>query len=202
MNELMFPAILVVFVLALIAVAYFGVKAHKAQVAAWAEFAQRHGMQARGLHVEGTYEGYPLKVETQSRGSGKNRYTVAVLHLSLQDSLPGEFSLEREGFGDKILRFFGKEDAQLGDADFDKYFDLKNLSSATAAVLRHTEVQRHLYELAHHYQNFHIRGGWLQAERRRVPSTADELEDFTGPALMLAHTLEEASKRSNGWTTG
>ena len=101
----------------------------------------------------------------------------------------------------QILRFFGAEDAQLGDADFDKHFDLKNLSSTAAAVLRHREVQRHLYELAQHYMNFHIRNGWLQAERRKVPSTADELEDFTGPALMLAHTLDEASKRSNRWTT-
>jgi len=202
MNELLIPLTIVGMVLAIVAIAYFAIKAHKAQVAAWAEFAQRHGMEARGLHVEGSYEGYPLTVETQSRGSGKNRYTVAVLHLSLQNSLPDEFSLEREGFGDKILRFFGKEDAQLGDTDFDKYFDLKNLSPTAAAVLRHTGVQKHLYELAHHYMNFHIRGGWLQAERRRVPSTAEELEDFTGPALMLAHTLEEASKRSNHWTAG
>jgi len=189
-------------VLVLVAVAYFAIKAHRAQVAAWAEFAQRHGMQARGLHVEGTYEGYHLTVETQSRGSGKNRYTVAVLHLSLQDFLPDNFSLEREGFGDKILRFFGQQDAQIGDTDFDKYFDLTNLSPAVATVLRHPSVQQHLYELARYYMNFHIRQGWLQAEQRRVPTTADQLEDLTGPALMLAHTLDEASKRSNKWTAG
>jgi len=68
-------------------------------------------------------------------------------------------------------------------------------------VRRHREVPRHLYELAQHDMNLHIRNGWLQAERRKVPSTADELEDFTGPALMLAHTLDEASRRSNRWTS-
>ncbi|HLL03589.1 MAG TPA: hypothetical protein VK539_23595 [Myxococcaceae bacterium] len=202
MTELLPLALLIFCLVVAIAVAiYFGWKAHQARLAAWAEFAQRHGMQTRGLRIEGSYEGYPLTVETQSRGSGKNQYTVAVLHLSVESALPSDFSLEREGFGDKILRFFGQEDAQLGDADFDKYFDLKNLSSTAAAVLRHRDVQQHLYELARHYMNFHIRNGWLQAERRQVPSTADELEDFTGPALMLAHTLDEASRRSNRWTS-
>jgi hypothetical protein len=62
--------------------------------------------------------------------------------------------------------------------------------------------QQHLYELSSLYADFHIKAGWIQAERRNVPSTADELEEFTGPALMLAHTLEEASQRSKGWTTG
>jgi hypothetical protein len=181
---------------------YVGWKVHQARAVAWAEFAHRHGMQAHGLKVEGTYEGYPLSVETQSRGSSKSRHTVAVLRLSVRDSLPDEFSLEREGLGDKLLRFFGKQDAQVGDAEFDRYFGLKNLSPLTAAVLRHPGVQQHLYELVNQYQDFHIRGGWLQAERRAVPSTADELEDFTGPALMLAHTLEEASRRTHRWTTG
>jgi hypothetical protein len=201
MNELPFPFGIFAIVMALAAAVYFGWNAYKARRAAWAEFAQRHGMQTRGLRIEGSYDGYPLTVETQSRGSGQSRYKVAVLHLSVESALPIDFSLEREGVGDKILRFFGQEDAQLGDADFDKYFDLKNLSSAAASVLRHQGVQQHLYELASHYRDFHIRNGWLQAEQRKVPFTADELEDFTGPALMLAHTLDEASKRSNRWTT-
>lgn len=202
MNELLIVLAIVSFV-ALTAVAiYLSVKMNRARVAAWAEFAHRHGMHAQGLKLEGSYEGYPLTVETQQRSAGKSSYTVAVLHLSVESALPAEFSLEREGFGDKILRFFGQQDAEIGDTEFDKYFDLNNLSPLTAAVLRNPGVQKHLYELVNHYENFHIRGGWLQTERRNVPSTADELEDFTGPALMLAHTLEESSRRTNRWTTG
>ncbi|HYI00308.1 hypothetical protein [Hyalangium sp.] len=183
-------------------IAYFAWRTHKARVEAWAEFASRHGMHAEGLHIEGDYEGYPLKLETQSRGSGKHRYTVTVLHLSLQGALPPDFSLERERLGDKVLRLFGKQDEEIGDDPFDQLFDLENLSSATARVLRNEGFQQHLYELSSLYADFHIKAGWIQAERRNVPSTADELEEFTGPALMLAHTLEEASQRSKGWTTG
>jgi hypothetical protein len=159
-------------------------------------------MHADGLQIEGTYEGYPMRLETQTRGSGKNRYRVTVVHLSTNGALPPDFSLEPEGLGDKLLKLFGKRDAEIGDERFDKSFDLSNLTSATTRVLRHPSVQQHIYEMVSHYRAFHIREGWIQAERRDVPSTADALEEFTGPALMLAHTLEEAAQRTRGWTVG
>jgi hypothetical protein len=177
-------------------------KVHKARVAAWAEFANRHGMHADGLQIEGTYEGYPMRLETQTRGAGKHRHRVTVLHLSTNGALPPDFSLEPEGFGDKLLKLFGKRDEEIGDEQFDRRFGLSNLTASTTRVLRHPSVQQHLYELVSHYRTFHIREGWLQAERRDVPSTADALEELTGPALMLVHTLEEAAQRTQGWTAG
>src|SRR4051812_39553802 len=101
------PAIFVFVLLCLLIAGgggYLAWKAHTARIAAWAQFALRHGMSARGLRLEGTYEGLPLTLETQTRGSGRNQYTVAVLRLSLGNALPPEFSLEREGLGDKVMR--------------------------------------------------------------------------------------------------
>jgi hypothetical protein len=184
--------------LALLAYALW--RARKARITAWAEFASNHDMQAQGFRIEGSYEDYPLVIETARRGHGKHRYTVTVLSLSLPDALPPEFSLTRESLGDKVLHFLGKRDEEIGDAEFDKRFELEKLSPALTAVLRHTVVQEHLYEMVNHYQDFHIREGRIQAERRHVPSTADELEEFVGPALMLAHTLEETSRRTKRWT--
>ncbi len=190
-------------IITVFAIAFFVTwKVHQWRVAAWAEFASRHGMHADGLQIEGAYEGYPMRLETQTRGSGKNRYRVTVLHLSTNDALPPDFSLEPEGFGDKLLKLFGKRDPELGDEQFDRRFDLSNLTSSTIRVLRHPSVQEHLYEMIGHYRTFHIREGWIQAEQRDIPSTADALEEFTGPALMLAHTLEEAARRTQGWTAG
>jgi hypothetical protein len=183
-------------------VGYFVWKSHQARVAAWAKFASRHDMSASGLRIDGTYEGYPMRLETETRGSGKHRYTVAVLRLSTNGALPPDFSLEREGLGDKVLKLFGRRDAEIGDERFDRLFDLSNLSRTTTQVLRDEAVQQHLYEMVRNYRAFHIKGTWIQAEHRRVPSTVEELEEFTGPALMLAHTLEEASRRAKGWTAG
>ncbi len=177
-------------------------KTHKVRAAAWAEFASRHGMHVDGLQIEGTYEGYPMRLETQARGSGSNRHHVTVLHLSTNGSLPPDFSLEPEGFGDKLLKLFGKRDPEIGDEQFDKRFDLSNLTASTIRVLRHPSVQEHLYEMIGYYRAFHIREGWIQAEQRDIPSTVDALEELTGPALLLAHTLEEAARSTKGWTAG
>lgn len=194
------PLILLVTLLAIVCFVLW--KVHRARVAAWAEFALRHGMHADGLQIEGSYEGYPMRLETQTRGTGNHRHHVTVLHLSTNGSLPPDFSLEPEGFGDKLLKLFGKRDAELGDELFDKRFGLSNLSASATRVLRQTDVQQHLYEMLSHYQTFHIREGWLQAEQRDIPSSADALEELTGPALMLVHTLEEAAQRTRGWTVG
>ncbi|WP_224243050.1 hypothetical protein [Hyalangium gracile] len=179
---------------------YFIWRVYKKQLAAWAEFASRHALHAQKLRIEGSYEGYQLTLETQRRGGGKQSYTVTVLRLSVGDSLPPDFSLEREGLGDKILKVLGSKDAELGDPEFDKRFSLANLSEETAAILRRSAVQQLLYEMVDQYRAFHIRDGWIHAERGGIPSTADALEDLTGPALMLAHTLEESSRRLKNQT--
>ncbi|KFE71333.1 hypothetical protein [Hyalangium minutum] len=202
LNVVQQVIIAVSFIAFVVLVVYLFVRRHKARVAAWAEFARRHDMCADGLKIEGSYEGYPMRLELQIRGSGKERYTVTVLRLSTNGGLSPDFSLEQEGLGDKLLKLFGRKDAEIGDKAFDRLFELNNVSRETARVLRNESVQQHLYEMANHYRDFHIRAGWIHAEHRKIPSTVEELEELTGPALMLAHTLEEASRRSKGWTEG
>lgn len=179
-------------------------KVHQARAAVWAEFARLHGLSSDGLSLQGSYEGYDLKMETETRHEhrhvGRDRdYTVTVLRLSTQGALPKNFSLEPEGLGDKLLKFMELEDAEIGDQDFDERFQLSGLSAVTLRVLRDASVQQHIYEMANHYQSFAIRGGWIHAEHRGLPSTVDELEEITGPALMLAYTLDETSRRIKGW---
>lgn len=180
--------------------AYISYRLKAARIAAWAEFASRHGMQASGLHIHGAYEGHRLELDTVRRRSGKNSYTVTVLKLSVQESLPGNFTLSLEGLGDKVLKLLGHRDGEIGDEAFDQQFDLGNLSPETAQVLRHPSVKSHLSEVASYYRTFRIDGGWIHAEQRGTPSTADALEEFTGPALLLAHTLEQAAQRTRGRT--
>jgi hypothetical protein len=180
-----------------VAAGYLAWKVQAAQVAVWTEFARRHGLRQQRLRLEGSFEGVPLTVETQSRGSGKHRYVVAVVRLSVRDVFPPEFSLEREGLGDKVLKLFGKTDPEIGDEEFDRLFDLKNLSPEVTAVLHDKRVQKHLYSMASAYQAFSIRGGYLQAEKHRVPARPEELEQLIRPALEFTRTLEQAPHRSS-----
>jgi hypothetical protein len=200
MRNQIIPWIFLAFLGASVVIAYLAHRWNRARMAAWAEFASRHGMHADKFHIEGSYEGYPLTLRTERRGSGKHSYTVTVLRLSVGEALPPEFSLKPAGLGSKVLRVFGKRDAEIGDEEFDKRFTLEGVSEKTAEVLHSQTVQQHLYELVNLYRDFHIRDGGIETESGGIPATADALEELTGPALMLAHTLEEAARRTRNRT--
>jgi hypothetical protein len=196
----MFDPALLVFVLIMALIvgggAYLAWKAHSNRVEVWGRFVKIQGLGPRGLRIEGTYEGFPVMMENQTRGAGRSRYTVAVLRLSVGSTLPPEFSLEPEGLGDKMRHLFGTHDPEIGDPRFDQLFDLKNLSPETVSVLRDEGVQRQLYGMVKAYAHFHIRDGWIQAERRRVPAKEEDLEEFLSHALQLARALGQATQRS------
>jgi hypothetical protein len=63
---------------------------HSQQLAAWATFAQRHGLTARGLTLQGLCEGRELWLATERRVTGTSRDTVTVLRLDVRDVLPEE----------------------------------------------------------------------------------------------------------------
>lgn len=164
---------------------------------AWTAFAQRYGLMntSTGLsepHITGIYEGQHLELKVELRGSGKSRHNVTVLHIHVSDILSGDFSLEREGLGDKFLKLFGRKDDEIGHDDFDRYFDLKNLDPESTKLLHHPEVQRHLYTVSTAYHGFAIRHGFLSVERREVFMSPEALEAFVQPAIALAQALKSA----------
>ncbi len=168
---------------------------------AWDAFGQRHGLSftPSPLQLEGRHEGCPLRLHTEMRGSGKSRYGVTVLRLDVDDALPGDFELRREGLGNKLLKLLGSKDEELGDADFDAAFQLRNLSPEVNALLRSATVRRHLRTLAS-FHHFAIHAGALHVERRDVPATVEALEDFTRLVLDAAGALREAARRARGST--
>lgn len=175
----------------------------QAKTAVWAEFARLHGLSSDGLTLSGSYEGYDLRMETSTRSElrhGEDHpYTVTVVSLSTQSALPKNFSLAPANLGSKLLEALDFEDAKIEDAAFDEHFELSGLSGVASEVLRDESVQQHLYEMAHHYERFSIQGGWIHAEHRGQPSKVEDFEAITGPALMLAYTLDEAARRIKGW---
>jgi len=170
---------------------------------AWATFAEQHGLTLHSTevmslpHITGSYEGQQLELQVEQRGSGKNRTYVTVLHLDVIDAVSESLSLEREGLGDKILKVFGRNDEEIGDDDFDRYFDLKNLDPESATLLRHPDVQQHLFTVAKTYHHFDIRQGLLSVEKRTVPMSPEALESFVQPAIALAQALRSPSRDSS-----
>ncbi len=166
---------------------------------AWSDFAQRYGLMLTSVglsnpRITGIYEGQHLELKVEQRGSGKSRYSVTVLHLRMSDVLSPDFFLEREGLGDKFLKLLGRKDEEIGHEDFDRYFDLKNLDPESATLLRHPDVQQHLFTVARTYHGFSIRHGFLSVEERTVPSSSEALESFVQPALALAQALKSPNQ--------
>jgi hypothetical protein len=163
---------------------------------AWRAFAHRHGLSLAPSrqHISGTYEGQQLELKVEQRGSGNNRRSVTVLLLGVSDVVSRSLFLEREGLGDKFLKLFGRPDEELGDDEFDRYFDLKNLDPESATLLRHPEVRHQLFTVAKTYRVFAIRQGQLLVETYGVPSSLEALESFIQPALVLVRTLKSANQ--------
>ncbi|WP_309889762.1 hypothetical protein [Archangium sp.] len=182
---------------------YVSWRALRQRQRAWATFAERYGLTLHSTgvmslpHVTGSYEGQQLDLKVEQRGSGKNRSYVTVLHLDVINAVSQALSLEREGLGDKLLKLFGRKDEEIGDDDFDRHFDLKNLDPESATLLRQREVQRHLFTVAKTYHHFDIRQGLLSVEKRTVPMSPEALESFVQPAIALAQALTSPNQDSS-----
>lgn len=100
---------------------------------AWGQLAARTGLsQEKGryffspLTVAGSYKGYPVRLYTFSRGSGKNRTTYTRLALDVQHPAGALLGLSREGFLSGLGKKLGMQDVRLGDAQFDDSFVIKS----------------------------------------------------------------------------
>ncbi|MBI4575379.1 MAG: tetratricopeptide repeat protein [Planctomycetes bacterium] len=72
-----------------------------------------------GRRLEGEVKGYPVTVDTFTRGSGKTRHTYTRFRLRLPRPLGLGLSLTKEGFLSGVAKAFGSQDIQVGDAAFD-----------------------------------------------------------------------------------
>ena len=176
---------------------YFAWRTHQKRREAWGAFAREHGLtlSARGLELRGHHERWPLHLTTETRGHGKHRLTVTVLRLTVGEALPGDFTLEREWLGDKLLKLLGRGDEEIGDAEFDDAFEIQNVSPEVRALLRSATVREHLHRLATTYRRFLIRAGALYVEQAGIPATVEALEAFVRPTLDAAAVLSTSAGR-------
>jgi hypothetical protein len=87
---------------------------------AWGGVAQQHGLHYTGREIAGYKYGQPLRVYTESRGSGDSRTTYTVVSCKLQTPLDLGLHLRRHGFLNNM--FHRSQDIRLGDRAFDDAF--------------------------------------------------------------------------------
>jgi hypothetical protein len=185
--------------------------------AVWDTLGQWHGLALAEdeLVLEGSLEGYALRVLTEERenhqtGFGveigfsvetrrrrrrrgntllrSSTYEVTLVRFDVTRFLSRRFSLGLEGFWD------GK-DEQVGDPELDATFELHGVTYKVEELLKDEQVREHLRLLVETTLDVSVRDGWLQAEFDGVPATAEELEGLVLQVLEIPRALEAAVQR-------
>jgi hypothetical protein len=117
------------FFVGVIAMLYFSRRAHEK---AWRELAESTGLtyESGGFLgsplVTGTYRGHQLTLDTFTRGTGKSRQTYTRMVLFVNNQTNAYLALYQESVFSKVGKFFGMQDVQVGDEDFDRRFIIKS----------------------------------------------------------------------------
>lgn len=86
--------------------------------------------------VAGVHQGKAVRFWTYSTGSGKSRRTWCAVGVKPRAHGGLEFELQRQGFGTKIMEWFGAQEIQVGDPAFDRdWFIRTNQPEFLAAAL-------------------------------------------------------------------
>jgi hypothetical protein len=197
-----FPLIIAVGVVAL--VIYW--KTYERRVRAWQDFANAHGWDfsqgSTSYKVQGLHRGIFFSMHTEQRRSGKSSQLFTVVWISLANTVPPALRISSEGFGDKLLKVFGKRDDEIGDAELDDALSLENLTDDARDTLRAPRVREQLLLLRQHSPSFIIQNEELQVVRRGMPDSVEALELLVTPVLELADALLEAATRVKGRRSG
>jgi hypothetical protein len=181
---------------------YFARRQVQRRRKAWSAFAARRDWSLStsesflGLsiqEVQGLYQGYQVSLLIEQRGSSKKSYSVTVLRVDLSRVVPWELALTPE---DRLFKFFGGKDSEVGDAALDSALEMQGVTPAARELLQGARVRRHLLEAHQSFEHFSLVGGLLEAVHRGVPETPEALETVVAPVLELVDALDEAARHA------
>ena len=126
-------------ILVIVVIMYFQ---RKAQLEAWNDLAARTGLTCEGgiapwssIRVTGSYHGHPLVLDTFTRHSGRNSRTYTRVVLGVKNPLPLYLFLTEENVFDKVGKWMGSQDIQLGDETLDRRYKIKGEPEAEVGRL-------------------------------------------------------------------
>ncbi len=95
--------------------------------------------------ISGDFKGYPVRISTFTRGSGKDSKTYTRIETEARPTLPEGLRVYRETvILSDIGKFFGGQDVQTGDRSFDDLFIIKGADEHRTLRLLTVEVRRAL----------------------------------------------------------
>ncbi|VAX18722.1 hypothetical protein MNBD_NITROSPINAE04-224 [hydrothermal vent metagenome] len=203
--------------LALFAI-YF-IKSRSATAQVWISFARRRGLEYNDLRGAGKNRGldtsmkarqsstvmrllsvgampritgenneFPFELSTIKKGSGNNKTLYSFMKLELKD-LPAKINVLPERSIHKVIKIFGYQDIQTGDADFDEKFIVRGENPEQALSYLTPERRDTLKKYSMEIPGLELRQGAIYMERRGLIKKMDELEKLFRELGKLAIAL-------------
>ena len=174
------------------------------QLWAWNDLAVRTGLVCDSgkylwspIRVTGLYRGHSLILDTFTRGSGKNSRTYTRAVLSVNNPVPLQLVLSEEKVFDKMGKWMGVQDIQVGDETLDRRYKIKGQPEAEIVrLLASWEVRRKLLEVSS--LKIEIEAGEVRAEKHGTEKKVEELEKAFELLSGIAEEVERISNTSYG----
>jgi len=135
-----------IFILVAVLVIVFSIKKAKETRRRWRRFAERYDLDFSGESllekpaIAGSYQGVSLRIHIEVQGTGKNRHSYTRYIASFNTPLPQGLTITGEGFTDKIVKFFGGQDIQVGIPRVDAALRIKGDDEVEVRRLLHNEA--------------------------------------------------------------
>ncbi len=191
---------IVVFVLGIIgfviALIVWGAKHQKSIRENWANFARRYNLQYAGTTyggLHGWFGAAQIRMNTITRGSGKNRSTYTQFHATIGAPMPAGLILYKEGFFSKLGKVFGGEDVQVGDPAIDNAFIIKATDLlGTHSLLSLPPVKQALLYTVSRHPGLRVEARTVLWEQSGIVHKPEQLEANAKDLAYLVETFNAA----------
>ena len=189
---------LVLLVIVVVAAAViYGVKVQRQRIAAaWNEAARRldmgivPGSAFRNPEILGEVDDISIKVDTFTRRSGNNSQTYTRYRVRYP-SAGVDFELRKQTAFSAVTKFFGAQDVEIGDQEFDDIFVIKSDDPMRVTSVITPTRRTSILQLILTFPGIRITDSRLQWERRGVTSSADQIVTVVRRLVGAAYVLAE-----------
>jgi hypothetical protein len=185
-----------------IAMIVWGAKHQKAVRENWANFARRHNLQYAGTTfggITGWFGAAQIRINTITRGSGKNRSTYTQFHATIGAPMPAGLVLYKEGFFSKLGKVFGGDDVQVGDPNIDNAFIIKATDLlGTHTLLSLTPVKQGLLYTVARHPGLRIEARTVFWEQNGVAHKPEQLEANAADLAYIVEIFNAAYQQLSG----
>ncbi|MBW2275925.1 MAG: hypothetical protein JRF63_00450 [Deltaproteobacteria bacterium] len=178
------------------------VKKTKRRVAEWSLAAQSLGLDytSAGMpfqtgSIHGECQGVWISVALHSERSGKSSTTYTRYVTQYPERLPLELRLTRQGFFHDVASFFGVQDIEVGDPDFDALVIIKGDDKVAVREFLTTELRQEISSLYAAFERVSIDSGQIVALAHGVTDRHQTLVDAVESLVGAARVISGAGAR-------